>query len=467
MFKKNSCRVISAADPGKKLLAAAFYSGTLLAMSTACFAANPFITSIYTADPSAHVWADGRLYVYPSRDIDPPRGCDLMDRYHAFSTSDMVNWRDEGEILRASQVSWGRPEGGFMWAPDCAFKDGKYYYYFPHPSGADWNKTWKIGVAVSAKPASDFKPAGFIQGVGGFSMIDPCVFVDTDGQAYLYYGGGGHCVGVKLMANMTEADGLVQPMIGLTDFHEATWVFKRNGIYYLTYADNNPRFNRMKYATSSHPLGPWISRGVYLDVTDCDTSHGSVVEYKGTWYQFYHNQSLSGKGNLRSICVDVLNFDADGNILKVIQTKSGVPSVGQAPAPNSNTAKYGAENAAVGNGATIGDDEAASGGKCVQNLHLANSYLQFIDLDGGNSGGRTALDIHYATAGKGKLRLTVNGEDYSFLNTFPTGGWNDYAGDTSLTIPLQPGPKNIIRLTGGNGGVNIDYISLTPLPPAP
>ncbi|HMG07063.1 MAG TPA: hypothetical protein VK609_01075, partial [Mucilaginibacter sp.] len=83
-------------------------------------AGNPFITSMYTADPSAHVWADGRLYVYASHDIAPARGCDLMDQYHVFSTDDMVHWKDHGEILRASQVSWGRPEGGFMWAPDCA-----------------------------------------------------------------------------------------------------------------------------------------------------------------------------------------------------------------------------------------------------------------------------------------------------------------------------------------------------------
>jgi beta-xylosidase len=98
-----------------------------------CFSQNPFITSIYTADPSAHVWKDGRLYVYPSHDIDPAKGCDLMDRYHVFSTADMVNWRDEGEILNAGQVSWGRKEGGFMWAPDCAYKDGTYYYLFPSP----------------------------------------------------------------------------------------------------------------------------------------------------------------------------------------------------------------------------------------------------------------------------------------------------------------------------------------------
>ena len=386
-----------------------------------------------------------------------------MDQYHVFSTADMVNWRDEGEILRASQVEWGRPEGGFMWAPDCAFKDGKYYYYFPHPSGTAWNKTWKIGVAVSTKPASDFKSVGYIQGLGGDAMIDPCVFIDTDGQAYLYYGGGARCAAAKLKSNMTEIDGESQPMTGLTDFHEATWVFKRNGIYYLTYADNHPHFNRLQYATSSHPLGPWTSKGVYLDVTDCDTSHGSVVEFKGKWYQFYHNCSLSGKGNLRSICVDVLNFDADGNILKVEQTKTGVPPVGLSSALNSQANKYGADVAIVGGGATLGDDDAASGGKCVQNLHQPGSYLQFEHVDGGGVGGRAALDIHYAAESRGKLRLSVNGDDYSFVNTLPTGGYSRFSGDTSLTIPLQAGATNVIRLTGGNFGVNVDYVTLTPL----
>src|SRR6266568_4744479 len=130
--------------PMLKTTGLSFAAALLLAAPAVTHAANPFITSIYTADPSAHVWSDGRLYVYPSRDIDPPRGCDLMDRYHVFSTADMVNWRDEGEILRANQVPWGRKEGGFMWAPDCAYRKGTYYYYFPHPSGTRWNDTWKI-----------------------------------------------------------------------------------------------------------------------------------------------------------------------------------------------------------------------------------------------------------------------------------------------------------------------------------
>lgn len=283
---------------------------------------NPFITRMYTADPSAHVWADGRLYVYPSHDIDPPRGCDLMDKYHVFSTDDMVHWRDEGQILEASQVSWGTPDGNFMWAPDCAYKNGVYYFYFPHPGGSPWNSNWKIGVATSTKPASDFKVQGYIQGLE--SLIDPCVFVDDDGQVYFYYGGGGVCKGGKLKSNMMEIDGEMRSMQGLVDFHEATWVHKRNGLYYLSYADNHDAgglHNQMRYATSSSPLGPWTYRGVYIDPTDSYTNHGSIVQFKGQWYAFYHNSSLSHFDWLRSICVDTLGYNSDGTIKKVIQTK--------------------------------------------------------------------------------------------------------------------------------------------------
>ena len=200
-------------------------------------APNPFITHMYTADPSAHVWADGRLYVYASHDIDPPRGCDLMDRYHVFSTDDMVNWTDHGEILNSSQVPWGRKEGGFMWAPDCAYKDGTYYFYFPHPSDTKWNDSWKIGVATSKEPAANFTVQGYIEGMD--PLIDPCVFVDDDGQAYIYNGGGQICKGGKLKDNMVELDGEMKEMEGLEDFHEATWIHKYNGKYYLSYSDNH------------------------------------------------------------------------------------------------------------------------------------------------------------------------------------------------------------------------------------
>lgn len=438
--------------------------GAWIVLSTASPAANPFITSIYTADPSAHVWSDGRLYVYPSRDIDPPRGCDLMDHYHVFSTADLVHWRDEGEILNASQVPWGRPEGGFMWAPDAAFRDGTYYYYFPHPSETAWNKTWKIGVATSAHPASDFKVGGYIEGLGGDAMIDPAVFMDTDGTAYLYYGGGGKCQGGKLKNSMIELDGATQKMEGLVDFHEATWVFKRNGTYYLTYADNHPGLNCMRYAMSSKPLGPWTHKGVYLEPTDCDTTHGSVVEYKGQWYQFYHNCSLSGRGNLRSICVDKLFFNDDGTIQTVVQTRTGVPAVGPAIPAEAVAVKYDASRALLGNGATLEDDSGAAGAKSICNLHPSGSFFQFNDVDGGINGGRCTIDIYYACDGNAKLRLKANDTDCSFINAPTTGGWHNYTGHSYFTAVLHPGKTNVVIFTGGSGGVNVEYISVSPLP---
>jgi len=243
-----------------------------------------------------------------------------MDRYHVYSTDDMVNWVDHGEILRSDQVPWGREEGGFMWAPDCAYKNGTYYFYFPHPSGTDWNNTWKIGIATSKSPIKDFQVQGYFAGIDSFAMIDPCVFVDDDGQAYFYYGGGSKCKAGKLKDNMLELDGPLQNMTGLEDFHEAAWVFKKDGIYYMMYADNLQGRNRQRYATSNNPLGPWKYQGILLDPVSSDTSHGSVVEYKGQWYLFYHTCDISGQGNLRSLCFDKLYFNPDGTIQKVIPT---------------------------------------------------------------------------------------------------------------------------------------------------
>lgn len=282
---------------------------------------NPFITHMYTADPSGHVWNDGRLYVYPSHDIDPPRGCDLMDQYHVFSSADLKHWTDHGEILRASQVPWGRPEGGFMWAPDCAYRNGKYYFYFPHPSESNVAPSWKIGIAVSDKPDRDFRVLDQpMQGVGGWDLIDPAVFVDDDGQAYFYYGGGSNCYGAPLNDDMISLKEPLRKMEGINDFHEAAWVHKYNGRYYLSYADNNENANRLQYAISDSPLGPWRSMGVFLGPQSCAMSHGSIVQFKGQWYVLYHCSDLSnGENALRSICIDRLEYNPDGTIRLVKQ----------------------------------------------------------------------------------------------------------------------------------------------------
>lgn len=440
--------------------------------ATACFAANPFITSIYTADPAAHVWSDGRLYVYPSRDIDPPIGANLMDRYHVFSTSDMVNWRDEGEVLRASEIAWSGPPGGFMWAPDCAYANGKYYMYFPHPSnpsGTNWNYTWKIGAATSLSPCRDFTPlTNYIEGVGGFSMIDPDPFIDSDGQAYLFYGGGGNCAVAKLNPDMVSIASPSVAVTNLNDFHEGTWVFKRNGTYYLTYADNNPSGNEMEYATATNVMGPWTSQGVYMQTTGSGTTQGSVVEFNGQWYQFYHNAAISGNGGLRSICVDVLNFDANGNILPVVQTTNGPPANG-VTTPALTNIIYSVTNGTVGNGSDFASDPNAYDGWCVQNLHIStNDFFELSDVDGGPNGGLNEMNIHFATDNTGvKLMVNVNGQDYSYINILFTGGWSTFTGNSYLTIPLGPGRTNVVLFTGGFGGANPDYVSFAPLPLPP
>jgi beta-xylosidase len=421
---------------------------------------NPAITTLFTADPSAHVWEDGKVYIYASHDIDPARGCDLMDRYHVFSSEDMVNWVDEGEILRSDDVAWGRPEGGFMWAPDCAYKNGTYYFYYPHPSGSNWNDSWKIGVATSQKPASGFSDQGYIAGLGGFSLIDPCVFVDEDGRAYMYYGGGSRCEGGELNDDMMSMKDEMQEMVGLEDFHEATWVFKRAGLYYLTYADNLDENNRMRYATSKHPLGPWTYRGIFLEPTGCSTSHGSVTEFKGQWYLFYHNQDISGTGNLRSVCIDYLYFNEDGTIQTVVQTKEGVKSVGVSPVPPPNQRTYSAERCSVGGGAKIEINE--QGKSAVNHLNPVGSYCQFDHVDG-EKGGRAAIQIRYATAERlSKLNLTVNDRDYLLLNAPSTDSPFYFTGCASITVQLKPGNENIIRFAGGNGEISLESITVSP-----
>jgi GH43 family beta-xylosidase len=406
---------------------------------------NPFIESIFTADPSARTWDGETVYVYASHDMDPARGCDLMDRYHIFSSKDMLNWTDEGEILRSDDVSWGRPEGGFMWAPDCVYRNGLYYFYFPHPSETRWNDTWKIGVAVSKYPHKGFTDKGYIEGLGGFALIDPCVFIDDDGQAYIYVGGGARYQGAKLNDDMVSLKTPVTDMEGLEDFHEASWVFKRNGIYYMSYSDNTQPQNNMRYAISDNPLGPWTHKGIYLTPVGCETTHGSVMEFKGQWYQFYHNQDISGRGNLRSVCVDKLFFEENGDIRTVAQTRDGkryfnIPE---------NAARYPAGSLRVFGGARVEKSEC---GECIKGLSAEVAGFALDNADG-KTGGRATIWVCYRADALAKLRMSVNGRDESLINLVSD---NSAGGNAArLTVLLEPGTVNKIEFTGGNGEAEV------------
>jgi arabinoxylan arabinofuranohydrolase len=308
-----------------------------IVLVNSCFSQNPFITKMYTADPSARVFND-TLYVYPSHDEDDASWFYMKD-WHVFSTTDMATWKDHGVALSLDKLSWAN---SMAWAPDCVQRNGKYYFYYPVDQS-------KIGVAVGDKPYGPFKdplgePLIHTKSKGVIcnrDFIDPAAFIDDDGQAYLYMGQW-VVNAIKLTPDMISYDGNVYHLEGTDDFFEASWMHKYKGKYYLSYVGNS---GEIKYCMSDSPLGPFVYKGVILRKMNSGTSHHSIVEYKGKWYLFYHNSDLYytnhpevevkfGWGHKesphpfrRSICADELLYNEDGTIKEVIPTKEGVKRI--------------------------------------------------------------------------------------------------------------------------------------------
>lgn len=435
--------------------------------------------NLYTADPSAHVWADGRLYVYASHDMEPAQGCDRMDRYHVFSTDDMLHWTDHGEILKANDLkSMGWDCAGFMWAPDCAYNpaDETYYYYFPHPTDlAHWGTTWRIGVATSKNPAEGFQTIGWIENVP--PHIDPCVFVDDDGQPYLYVGGGGKCFGGKLRRDdWTKLDGEMQPMTGMVDFHEGTWVHKHNGTYYLSHPDNHGGDgNNMRYAMGNSPLGPWVDKGVILYPTGCETSHGSIVDFKDKAYLFYHCCNVSGKGELRSVCVDEITYNEDGT-LNVVRNW-GSPFAGTLPVLGTNGMAFEGEDFNVGplnygfykhadyakgNNTTYRDDEyqfvnTIDGRVCAQ---LTKGEWARYSFKVNNPGRYSVVVTVKSASGTSQFHLSMNG-DHIVPKSYVGTSWKP----VEAVDVIIPRGEHYLDMRIDNGSVYIDKIELIPAAP--
>ncbi|QJX48942.1 family 43 glycosylhydrolase [Hymenobacter taeanensis] len=294
-------------------------------------AQNPIITNQFTADPTARLF-NGRVYVYPSHDIPaaPGRGRAgwfVMEDYHVFSSANLTDWTDHGVIVTQNKVPWVKPDSYSMWAPDCIARNGKYYFYFPTtPKDTTINKGFTVGVAVADKPTGPFMPEP--QPIKGVRGIDPNVFIDQDGQAYLYWSQG-NIYGAKLKENMLElaSEPVTLGELPTKGLKEGPYLFKRNGTYYLTYPHVANKTERLEYATSTSPLGPFTVKGVLMDEspTGCWTNHHSLLEVKNQWYLFYHHNDLSPTFDKnRSVRIDSLFFEPDGTIRKVVPTLRGV-----------------------------------------------------------------------------------------------------------------------------------------------
>src|SRR5664280_2440701 len=291
---------------------------------------NPIIHDQFTADPTARVF-DGKVYVYPSHDIIGSEGRGrkdwfVMEDYHVFSSANLTDWTDHGVIVSQNKVNWVDSTTFSMWAPDCIARNGKYYFYFPANVKASFGRGFGIGVAVADNPAGPYTPQR--EPINNVHGIDPCSFIDKDGQAYIYYSQNKIFI-AKLKDNMLELASEPQvignlPTQGLI---EGPFLFERKGIYYLTYPHVQNKTERLEYAMADNPMGPFKVTGVIMDEspTGCWTNHQSVVEYKNQWYLFYHHNDLSPKFDKnRSIRIDSLFFNADGTIRKVISTLRGV-----------------------------------------------------------------------------------------------------------------------------------------------
>ncbi|MBB2910888.1 beta-xylosidase [Streptosporangium becharense] len=300
-------------------------------------AAAPITTALYTADPAALVVGD-TLYLYTGHDEAAPGGTNFVMRdWHVFSSTDTAGWTDHGARLSLANFPWA---GADAWAGEVEQRNGKYYWYVSvNGNGPGW---MNIGVAVGDSPLGPFtdaKGGPLISDATPNSSplnIDPTVFTDDDGQAYIYWGSYYGLRAAKLKPDMINLDGPVVTPAGVSNFWEAPWMFKRNGVYYLAYAANdsgcsNPGYACVRYATASNPLGPWTHRGVVLDQVSSTTNHPAIIEFNGEWYMVYHNAAAPGGGDFRrSVTVDRLYWNADGTMRKVVQTQG--QGGGQPPA---------------------------------------------------------------------------------------------------------------------------------------
>jgi len=394
-------------------------------MFVLCFqidAQNPLITNIYTADPAAHQFSDGKLYLYA--DYDPRgenRGWHNMYKYHVYSTSDLKVWTDHGSIIDCKDILWNN---GPAWDGDCVEAHGKYWYYFPMVD--------KIGVAVSDKPTGPFSDAlgkplitrqtpGIRAEASGW-LVSPCL-IFYEGSAYIYFGQNEELYYAKLKRNMIEIDGSAVPLEQPKYFHEGLWVNFANGKYHATYGGNDGEApDKLGYSTSDTPFGPWQFH-YFVQEDKAATVQNCVTEFNGRHLFFYHQNGTDPFH--RQICVEEFKYTPDGIIPVIPRTKNGIGDIdlrisafGKIEAEDyQKSSEWGIE--------TI--FEPTGEGNTVVNILKDKGWIRFNNVDFGT--GVNSFEIQFSAAqdiSNGKIELRLDSPDglkvgESYVNN--TGGW--------------------------------------------
>lgn len=278
-------------------------------------AQRPVIQTKYTADPAPMVYND-TVFLYTTHDEDDAEVFKMQD-WLLYTSTDMVNWTDHGAVASLKSFDWVKRDNG-AWAEQVIERNGKFYMYCPiHGNG--------IGVLVSDSPYGPFKdPLGkpLVWQKEHWYDIDPTVFIDEDGQAYMYWGNP-HCYYVKLNEDMISYSGDIVKLKETPEhYQEGPWFYKRNGRYYLAFASTCCP-EGIGYAMSNSPTGPWETKGYIMRPTEKSRgNHPGIMDYKGKSYVFGLNYDLlkletNTHYERRSVSVAEMHYNEDGIIQEV------------------------------------------------------------------------------------------------------------------------------------------------------
>lgn len=444
----------------KKLFTILIIMAMCLLLTTSIYADNPVVQADFTADPAPLVASDGRLYLYVGHDNNDGNDDSFnMSSWMCYSTTDMQNWTDHGVVMYATDFDWA--EENSSWAAQCIEFNGKYYLYVTVTT-SQWGGGRAIGVAVSDSPTGPFVDALGEPLCGpNWLYIDPTVFIDDDGQGYIYFGNP-RLFYAKLGEDMLSIDGEVieyeMDYKGFcvrtggdadhkTYYEEGPWVYKRDGVYYLVYAAMGIP-EAICYSTSDSPTGPWTYQGVIMNRGTCQTIHPGIVDYKEHSYFFYHGEYLEDAAyNRRTAAVEEFTYNSDGSIPLIEATSEG-PTQLEYLNPFTRTE---AETMAFSEG--IETEVSSQGGMCVTELEK-NDYVKVRGVDFADG----ANEIAIALSGSGSIEIRIDSPDGKKLGTV-TSDSSEWRG-VSTTLSNVSGVHDLY-FVGKSGSLSYDYYSFS------
>lgn len=434
---------------------------------------NPVVQTHFAPDPAPMVY-NGTVYMYTGDDI-PGTNFYYMTKWRVMSSTDMVNWTDHGSPISLESFEWARDRA---WAAQCIERNGKFYWYICAQSTKN---DMAIGVAVSDSPTGPFKDALGKPLIinGSWSNIDPTVWIDDDGQAYLYWGNGSLYY-VKLNKDMVSYSGdIVSVPISVESFGgirgnknadapnkdmfvEGPWFYKRNNLYYMMFAGMGKGGETLSYSTSTEPTGPWRYQGKIMENQKLNsfTNHGGIIDYKGNSYLFYHNGLLPEGGSYgRAAAVEQFTYNPDGTIPSVSATKEGPKPVGEI----SPYKRVEAETMAWSEKCSISQD--GKNGIYVSSTRL-KGYTKVREVNFGAQSPKSFSASLAAGVDGGILEVrldSIAGPLISSVLLPRTGGWEKFKTFTTKLKQTVTGKHDIFfcfngqNITAGRELFNFDY----------